>query len=82
MFDFIRVSAPLILDGEVVNVWNLSRIFLFSKICLGTLQIYAILVIIRLSGRIPPTTQPDSRIPENQAGYPDNRIRAGYSVSP
>ena len=68
MFEFIRVSAPLILNGEVVKVCNLSRIILFSKVCLGTLQINSILVINRLSGRISPTIRQDSRIPEKQAG--------------
>ena len=50
MFDFICVGAPLILNGEVVKVSKLSWIFLFSKVSLATLQIYQILVIIRLSG--------------------------------
>ena len=69
MFDFICASAPLILYGAVeVEVWNLSEIFLFSKMCLSTLQITWILVIIRLSRRISPTIQPGSWIPEKQAG--------------
>ena len=68
MFDFIYVGAPLISNGEVVKVWNLTRVFLFSKIRLATLQINSMLVIIRLSGRISPTTRPDSRVPEKQAG--------------
>ena len=68
MFDFVCVSAPLILDGEVVKVLNLSRIFLISKVCSATLQTNLILVIIRLSGRISSTIRPDSRIPEKQAG--------------
>ena len=52
MFDFICVGAPLILEGEVVKVWTLSRIILFSKVYLATLQIGSITVNIRLSGRI------------------------------
>ena len=55
MFDFICDGAPLILDGEVVKVWNLSRIFLFSKVCSANLQNNSNLVIIR-------------RVPEKQAG--------------
>ena len=68
MFDFICVGAPSNLNGEVVKIWNLSMIFLFSKVCLTTLKINSILVIIRLSGRVSPTIWPDSRIPEKQAG--------------
>ena len=64
MFDFICDSTPLSLDGKVVKVWSLSRKFLFSKVCLAPLQNTLILVIIRLSGRIPPTIRPDSRVPE------------------
>ena len=68
MFDFISVSAPLILDGEEVKVWNLSRMILFSGYFLATFQIKAILIITRLSGKISPTIQPDGWIAEKQAG--------------
>ena len=49
---------------------------LFSKVLLGALQINSILIIIRLFGRISPTTRPDSRIPENR---PDSQI-TGYEL--
>ena len=68
MFESICVSAPLILDGEVVKVLNLSKIFLISKVCSATLQNNFILVVIRLSGRISPSIRPDNRIPKKQAG--------------
>ena len=82
MFNFNGVSAPLILNGEVVKVSNISRKILFSGVCLGTLQTKSIVVIFRQSGRISPTIRPDSWIPEKQAGQPDNRIRAGYRCDP
>ena len=62
MFFFNCVSAPLILNGEIEKVRNFSRVFLFS------LQTNLFIVIIRLSGRISPTIQPDCWIPEKQAG--------------
>ena len=70
-FDFICVSAPLILNAEVLKVWNLSKIFYFAKVCLATLQINLIIVIIRPSGQISTTIRPDGQIPENR---PDIRI--------
>ena len=68
MFDFICVGAPSNLNGEVVKVWNLSMIFLFSRVRLAILQINSILVIIMLSGWISPNIRPENRIPEKQAG--------------
>ena len=50
MFDFIRMSAPIVLIGEVVKVGKLRRRFLFSKVCLATTQIKSNLFIIRLYG--------------------------------
>ena len=75
MFDLIYVSAPLNLSVDVVKVWFVSRIFLFSKVCLATIQFNSNLVTIRLSGRISHTIRPDSRIPEKNR--PDSRI-TGY----
>ena len=63
-FSSYRVNAFLILNDEVVKVRNLSKTVSFSKVYLATLQVNSILVIIRLSGRISPTIQPDSRVPE------------------
>ena len=80
MFDFICGSAPLILNGEVVEIRKLSRIFLFSKVCLATFQINSTLVIIRLSGRMSPTIRPDSRIPEKHAGQPDTSRIPGATL--
>ena len=68
MFELIYVYAPLISNDETVKTWNLMRIFLFSKVCLATLQFNSISVIIWLSGRISPTIRPDSRVPEKQGG--------------
>ena len=39
MFDFICVSAPLNLKGEVVKTLNLSKILLLCKVCLATPEI-------------------------------------------
>ena len=78
MFDFICVSAPLILNGEVAKAWRLSRTFLFSKIRLGVLHINFILVIIMLSGRRSPIIRPDSQI----TGYqPDIRCDSTSSIN-
>ena len=64
MFYFTCVSAHSILNGEIVKVRNLSRMFLIS------LQINSFIIIIRLSGWISSTIRPDSRI----TGYqPDIR---------
>ena len=68
MIDHTCISAPLVLNGEVVRVLKSSRIFLFFEISFATIKTDLIFVIIRLSGRILPTIRQDSRTPEKQAG--------------
>ena len=77
MFDIICDCALLAVNGDVVKVWNLFRIFLLSTICLATLQINSTLVIIWLSSRISPTIRLDSQLAENR---PDSRI-SGVTLS-